>query len=730
MVREVEPIDRRAASRTRRTRDARHTRWFLIAVAIGIPLLLIVATVLVTRGFGETAALRREVVRSYEARAQLQQILSLHQDLETGERGYLITGDRRFLEPAATAERRIDPAFAALDRAAPAGNGYRGQRVELYRASQEKRAFVARVVALSAAGNRASAERMVAEGGGKRTMDRVRARIGAIAEAERQALARATSRVEAARYKLRNRMIALQTLLLTLLAGAGLLIARSNAARDRARRRSDDLAARQEAIFESAKDGMIVLNRSGSIESLNPAAARMFGHAPADLLRRDVGILFEVAPDRGRIESFLRRLQASQGNGAGAIQEFVGRRSDDTLFPIEVSLSAVPLVEGSLFLAVCRDISQRREIEQIKGEFVATVSHELRTPLTSIAGSLGLVTGGAAGAIPAKALRLVQIAQSNSTRLVRLINDILDIEKIEAGRMIFDIAPIELTGLLERVVRDNAGFAGEYGVAIELAPPPPGATILGDEDRLIQVLTNLLSNAVKFSPSDGVVRVTVTPLDRRFRISVADQGEGIPEAFRDRIFGKFAQADNSDARKKGGTGLGLSIVHEIVTRLGGAVSFDSVPGRGATFHVDLPATLAPGADAAREGTAPAPAGCPAILHVDDDPDMLRVLSSVFEGRAELLSTPSIVEAAAAIRRRTFDAAILDIGLADGSGLELIPLLRAGNPAIPIVVFTAQEVGRESLVGADLTLVKSRASLDQLVAKVLGMIPEPRSETQP
>jgi PAS domain S-box-containing protein len=708
-------------------RNARFVRWMVIAAVISTPLLMIVVTLLVGQGFDRTAALRREVARSYETRAQLQHILSLHQDLETGQRGYLITGDRRFLEPYVQAAGQIDAAFAALERGMPADGRYRDELAALRRTSLEERKHVDQVVELSGSGQRGMAQRRVAEGAGKRAMDQIRLQIAQISEAERVALEGATRGVEAARVQLRTKTFTLQAILLLLLAGAGLLVMRSNRARDRARRHSDDLAARQEAIFDSANDGMIVLNRSGNIEALNPAAARMFGYAPEDLIRCDIGTLFEVPPERGRIESFLSRLQAQRGSSANPMQEFMGRRRDDTLFPLEVSLSTVARVRRPLFVAVCRDISERREIERIKGEFVATVSHELRTPLTSIAGSLGLVAGGAAGVIPPKALRLVQIAQSNSTRLVRLINDILDIEKIEAGRIAFDIKPIELAPMLARVVRDTSGFAAEYQVRIELEAPPAGAAVLADEDRLTQVLTNLLSNAVKFSRPEGVVRVRVSPLDGRFRISVSDEGEGIPEAFRNRIFGKFAQADNSDTRKKGGTGLGLSIVREIVTRLGGAVSFDSKAGEGATFHVDLPATGHMRAAAVAEPRSASPSAArPAILHVDDDPDMLRVLSHVFEDRAELYSTPSVVEAVAAIRHRTFDAAILDIGLADGSGLELVPLLRDRNRAMPIIVFTAQEVAREQAGGADLVIVKSRASLDELVTKVLGIINEQRS----
>jgi CheY-like chemotaxis protein len=217
------------------------------------------------------------------------------------------------------------------------------------------------------------------------------------------------------------------------------------------------------------------------------------------------------------------------------------------------------------------------------------------------------------------------------------------------------------------------------------------------------------------------VRVKVTELNHRFRISVSDDGEGIPEAFRERIFTKFAQADNSDTRQKGGTVLGLSIVREIVARLGGNVRFESEVGRGTTFHVDLPAARREAAPVTQEEPSRDRTGQPAILHLDDDPDMLRVVSGAFDGRAEIYSTPSVVEARAAMRNHRFDAAILDIGLADGSGLELVPLLRAQDRSIPIAVFTAQQVDGSAIDGVDLVIVKSRTGLDQLLDELLAQV---------
>jgi PAS domain S-box-containing protein len=448
----------------------------------------------------------------------------------------------------------------------------------------------------------------------------------------------------------------------------------------------------------------------------------MFGYDPEELVRRDVGLLFEMAPDVGAIETFLERLQRKRGGEIGKIQEFWGRRKDGSTFPTDVAVSPAPLADGLRFVAIVRDVTERKQIDQMKNEFVSTVSHELRTPLTSIAGSLGLLAGGAAGELPDRAARLIKIAHTNSERLVRLINDILDIEKIESGKMTFDLKPVALLPLLDQTLQANRAFAEGYGVELELDRSHDDAVVVADPDRLVQVITNLVSNAAKFSSRGGAVRVSVHPLDRRYRISVADRGSGIPEEFKGRIFSKFAQADGSDTRQKGGTGLGLSIVREIVTRMGGTVSFDSVAGEGATFHVDLPA------DQQRAPAAEPRPGQPHILHVDDDSDVLRVVASAFEERAQLRSVINLAEAREALRECRFALVILDVALPDGSGLDLLPTLRGASPRpVPVVVFSAQDAGPELSEAVDVVLTKSRASLQRLIDTVEELLEPTKGE---
>ncbi len=238
------------------------------------------------------------------------------------------------------------------------------------------------------------------------------------------------------------------------------------------------------------------------------------------------------------------------------------------------------------------DITDRKEVERLKNEFIATVSHELRTPLTSIIGSLELLKETGAEKLSADSTTFLDMAIKNSERLAALINDVLDIEKIEAGKTEFALKPLAAADFLRHAIEVNQMYAQRFGVAFRLEPGVPDARVLADEARLLQVTTNLLSNAAKFSPHGQVVSVSAAERDGMLRVCVTDRGAGIPEAFRNRIFEKFAQADSSDSRARGGTGLGLSICKAIIERMRGLIGFESKVGHGTTFYFDLP--LAPG----------------------------------------------------------------------------------------------------------------------------------------
>jgi signal transduction histidine kinase len=236
------------------------------------------------------------------------------------------------------------------------------------------------------------------------------------------------------------------------------------------------------------------------------------------------------------------------------------------------------------------DILQLREYEQLKSDFVSTVSHELRTPLTSMRGALGLVLNGAAGPLSPQGQDLLRIANQNTERLIRLINDILDVEKIESGTITVRRDRCDLRTVLEATIAGLNGYAVEQNVRVALTAPKT-ADVIGDQDRLIQVFTNLLSNAIKFSLTGAEVAVLMEIEGDLARVSVRDGGPGIPAEFQARIFGKFQQAESSSSRRHGGTGLGLAIARAIVERHEGQISFRSERGAGTTFVVELPCSV-------------------------------------------------------------------------------------------------------------------------------------------
>jgi signal transduction histidine kinase len=233
-------------------------------------------------------------------------------------------------------------------------------------------------------------------------------------------------------------------------------------------------------------------------------------------------------------------------------------------------------------------LEEHARLERLKDEFISVVSHELRTPITSIHGSLNLVVGGKAGELPPEARHLLEIAHRNSQRVVRLVNEILDIQKLESGEISLDARPVELSQLLADAVEANHAYAGRFDVRIALDGESPAVKVLADPDRVLQVLANLLCNAARFSPPGETVALRAERCSGLVRVCVSDRGPGIPEEFRARIFQRFAQAAPSTSSGREGTGLGLSISKAIVERLGGRIGFESEVGRGTTFHFELP----------------------------------------------------------------------------------------------------------------------------------------------
>jgi PAS domain S-box-containing protein len=338
----------------------------------------------------------------------------------------------------------------------------------------------------------------------------------------------------------------------------------------------------RDQFFQLGLDMLCIAGFDGVFKQLNPAWEKTLGWSLAELMTRPY-VEF-VHPDD--VEATLREAQNLRLGGITVAFENRYRKQDGSY--VWLSWRATARTAEELIYAAARDVSDRKKVEQIKDDFISVVSHELRTPLTSIRGSLGLLMGGVAGELPPQARSLTEVAAKNSERLVRLVNDILDIEKIESGTMAFRPARVELMPLIEQAVESNRAYASLYDVELRIVEEDPWARVHADADRIQQVLANLLSNAAKHSPRGAVVEIAVTRGTDGVRVSVSDHGPGIPPEFQARIFEKFAQADASSTRQKGGTGLGLSISKAIIERHGGRLWFDTAAGSGTTFFFTLP----------------------------------------------------------------------------------------------------------------------------------------------
>jgi len=328
-------------------------------------------------------------------------------------------------------------------------------------------------------------------------------------------------------------------------------------------------------VLNSINDCIITIDDDFIVETCNPAVEIIWGYSPFECIGKPLNLLLNYDCEDQKKSACLTK------------KSVYGTKKNGEKFPIEVNLSKVITEDKNVILLVIRDITERKRMEQMKNEFVSTVSHELRTPLTSLRGSLGLITSGKMGELSEKIKGLLDIANNNCSRLINLINDILDIEKIEAGKMDFEIKNFELMPLINQAIQLNLQFAQKFNVKINLIKSLDNQLVQVDASRLIQVITNLLSNAIKFSNSDSSVHVSVTQGESNIRISITNFGAEIPQNFKNRVFQKFAQADSSDSRQKGGTGLGLSISKAIIEKLNGNIGFIS-ENNETTFYFELP----------------------------------------------------------------------------------------------------------------------------------------------
>jgi PAS domain S-box-containing protein len=469
----------------------------------------------------------------------------------------------------------------------------------------------------------------------------------------------------------------------TVAASLGQMLARSHE-----RGRAEELYRQQEVLLDSVADGICGVDRNGMVSFANPAAGRLLGAAATSLTGRSIhDVLHGSAPlDRPcNDDCSLRRATGHHMAISGEDNIF---RTDGSSFAAEYAFT--PIIEQGRFTGSVlsfRDVSQRFALDRLKDEFISTVSHELRTPLTSIRGALGLLSSGILGTVNEKAANLLRIAVSNSDRLVRLINDILDLERIQSGREPLAFRPVQLAELVRQAIEGMQPVADSAGV--QLIHDTTQTEIAADPDRLLQVLTNLLSNAIKFSPPNSTVSVMMRPGSSGVTLSVIDHGRGIPADKLEAIFGRFQQVDASDSRQKGGSGLGLAICRTIVAQHCGRIWAERNPLRGSTFRVFLPyrpdpvdASNGPFEEEPSKGT---------VLLADANAETRRKTADQLARHGYRVIETATTDQTLSAAHEGAEAILLDTSLDGMNGWEILPLLRRLDPQarVPIVLLSVE-----------------------------------------
>ncbi|WP_019557772.1 PAS domain S-box protein [Thiomicrorhabdus arctica] len=624
-------------------------------------------------------------------------------------------------------------------------------------------------------------------------------------------------------------------------------VVRDISERVEAENRRKDVESRNKAILNTVVDGIITIDKVGIIETVNPATLNIFGYTKMEMVGQNIKMLMPN-PYKDEHDGYLKHHnETGEKRVIGIGREVEGQRKDGSIFPLELAVNEMIINGKKHFTGIVRDITERKQADKLKEEFISTVSHELRTPLTSIRGSIGLLTGGLAGEFSDKAKQLLGIAHNNTERLLMLINDILDLSKIESGQMDFNFEEIEVLPFLKEAIESNHGYAEQHGVEFILECNIKSSKLLADSNRLMQVMNNLMSNAAKFAPKGDKIKISATRHHQQIRISVTDHGPGIPKALEGRIFDKFTQADSSDTRQVGGTGLGLNISKAMVEKHNGRISFVTELGVGSTFYFDIPelvtnqtpqalsamnkhtaqrilicedepdigsllrlmlaqsgfdSDIATTAQAAKELllknhyvamtldimlpdkdgvtlykelrensvtknvpiifvsakadiTKNTPEGISfngsvkwinkpideehliraveavivkfntqatkRILHVEDDADIRNLVKMLLDDSFEITQTATLQAARIALTREDYDLVLLDIGLPDGSGLDLIENIRKLPCAPQIMIFSADDIKiSQSRIVAE-ALVKSKTTNDELIATIKKLV---------
>jgi len=645
---------------------------------------------------------------------------------EVGQRNYLLSGDEAELQPYHRAVGTLKQAITELYPLV-------GEDPDQRRRLDALALLIAKAVteferAIDARGKSGDATALpkVAEGQSKQFVNASHQLLDVIEGEEKNVL---HTRQELFDTNARRMTLAVLTrnfLALLFVAVASLILYRDILMRNRAEAELARLKHQYELTLQSVADGIQVLDLQGNTAFVNPAAARMLGYAAEELLGQSMhDILHQTKPNgvpHPREECPLHAPR-KEGNLRQDMRELF-RRKDGTGFPVEY-LSAPIREHGTVVGTVVtfRDISERQAVERMKDEFVSVVSHELRTPLTSIRGALGLLTSGLIGTLPEKGQRMLEIAVNNTDRLVRLINDILDLERIQSGKVALQRQLCDADALLTQATGEMQGMAEKAGVTF-VVTPHSSLRLWVDPDRIVQTLTNLLSNAIKFSPEGGTVWVSMARENEEAVVTVRDQGRGIPADKRESVFERFQQVDASDARTKGGTGLGLTICRSIIQQHGGRIWVESRLGEGSAFSFTVPLW-----QEAESGSIP-PEGSPLVLACDDDPSVLAVIQAALERKGyQVVTTTTGHEAVAQAEARQPAVILLDILMPHMNGWDTMAALqrKPETRRIPIIIFSILSPYGTPLLNTDFVQWVQKSSDETVLLQALKRALEERAK---
>lgn len=448
-------------------------------------------------------------------------------------------------------------------------------------------------------------------------------------------------------------------------------------------------------ILDNISDAILTIDTKGIIHSMNSTVEDMFGYSESELIGTNVNILMGEPYHELHDSYIINYLTSGQTKVIGKSRELEAQRKNGEIFEIELFVHDIGVDNEHRFLGIIRDISERKHMDRVKSEFVSTVSHELRTPLTSIKGALGMINSGILGQLPDKAKRMVELAHNNTERLILLVNDLLDMEKIQAGKINLKMEKVNLTALLKESIAMNQTYASNLKIGLTLEGSPLDYFITADASRMMQVMANLISNAAKYSPVNDTVKISITDEEGFVKVAVTDNGAGIPPEYHNKIFQKFSQLDASDSRQKGGTGLGLNITKAIVEHHGGRIDFLSKPHKGTVFFFKIPLWEPKPIEESpviTTVTTPRKKIAGRVLVLEDDRDIAKLLALMLEQQNFLVTTcNTAIQAKDILQTEKFDVMTVDLRLPDQDGLSLIRELRGQEPTkdLPIIIVSAE-----------------------------------------